>query len=242
MSNQVLLSAALSAITNNTILPYNDYSGNNQFVSRNGYSGNNQLDETSLHQSHLIGGKVPTNDINGSKNNVKVEQPPWRKNSKFILGSEYTYNRRKFKLLKRNCVFVKSLTGKTITVDVDFSETINQLKRKIQAIEGIPPNQQKLIFSGKIVSGESTLTDCNIQVESTLYILRTRSGSPSNTLFIHSDQLDPTYDYDFTSIDDEGITFMRGNFEYKRPCGWKRIALSVLNKYENNNWLGVGKR
>jgi hypothetical protein len=35
---------------------------------------------------------------------------------------------------------------------------------------------------------------------------------------------------------------MRGNHEYKRPCGWNRIALNVLDKYENNIWLGVGER
>ncbi|CAB5183209.1 unnamed protein product [Rhizophagus irregularis] len=54
--------------------------------------------------------------------------------------------------------------------------------------------------------------------------------------------LDRKYDYDFTNENDEGITFMRGNVEYKRPCGWNRIALSVLNKYEDNNWLGVKNR
>ncbi|PKY50061.1 ubiquitin, partial [Rhizophagus irregularis] len=69
-------------------------------------------------------------------------------------------------------VFVKTLTGKTITVDVDLNETIDQLKTKIYIIEGIPPNQQKLIFTGKIVEGDSTLRECNVQCGSTLYVLR----------------------------------------------------------------------
>jgi hypothetical protein len=239
MSNQVLLSAALSAITNSTILPYDDYSGNNQIIPHNGYPVNNQLDETSLHQSHLIGGKVPTNNINVNK--YLEEWPKSSKTLPLLVSNRKKFER--FKFFKRNCVFVKSLTGRTTTVDVDFNETIDQLKTKIQAIEGIPPNQQKLIFAGKTVKGDSTLAECNIQCESTLYILRVRSGSsPSNTLFVHSDQLDPTYDYDFTNINDDGITYMRGHFEYKRPCGWKRIALNVLNKYGDNTWLGVGKR
>ncbi|GES83305.1 hypothetical protein GLOIN_2v1836722 [Rhizophagus clarus] len=232
MSNQVLLSAALSAITNSTILPlYDDYSGNNQSNPYNSYyryNQYNQLDETSLHQSHLIGGKVPTSDVNGNE-----QLNLFRTRRRFA----------KIRRFKRNCVFIKSLTGKTITVNVNFNETIDQLKTKIQATEGIPPNQQRLIFSGQVVKDDSTLTDCNIQCESTLYLLRIRGGgSPSNTLFIHSDQLDPKYDYDFTNINDNGITFMRGNFEYKRPCGWKRIALNVLNKYEDNTWLGVDNR
>ncbi|CAB4475688.1 ubiquitin-domain-containing protein [Rhizophagus irregularis] len=245
MSNQVLLSAALSAITNSTIVPYDDYSGNNPFiphynnpgnnqlVSNNSFSGNNQLDEISLHQSHLIGGKVPTNNVND--NDYKPR----------ILPRRFLVNRRTpIRLSKQNCVFVKTLTGKTITVVVDLDETIDQLKTKIHTIDGIPPNQQKLIFAGRLlVKGDSTLAECNIQCESTIYILRLKcADSPSNTLFIHPDQLDPKYDYDFTNINDNGLTFMRGNFEYKRPCGWKRIALNVLNKYEDNAWLGVGKR
>jgi hypothetical protein len=59
---------------------------------------------------------------------------------------------------------------------------------------------------------------------------------------IHPDLLDPDYDYDFTDIKDEGVTFMRGNLEYKRPRGWERIALNVLDKYDDNNWLGINNR
>ena len=50
--------------------------------------------------------------------------------------------------------------------------------------------------------------------------------------------MDPKYDYDFTNINDYGKVFMRGGLEYKRPCGWKRYALKVDDKYENNNWIG----
>lgn len=52
----------------------------------------------------------------------------------------------------------------------------------------------------------------------------------------------PEYDYDFTNIKDGDKTFMRGNEKYIRPCGWKRAALRVLQKYEDGNgWLGTGK-
>ncbi|CAI2190503.1 7930_t:CDS:2 [Funneliformis geosporum] len=182
--NAIILAAAMSAISNNQVITLQDFI--------NHKSGNvtyKELDTDALYQSHLVGGPVPNNH-----NNQNLPQGSPDNGEEIIIT-------------------IKPLSGKGFKIKVKPTETIYQVKQKVQNEQGILPESQRLLFQGQ------------------------RGGD--EIYYIHSDHLDPPFDFDFTNKNDVGKTYMRGGFEYKRPCGWKRIALKVLNKYGDNVWLGM---
>lgn len=137
-------------------------------------------------------------------------------------------------------LYVKTLTGRTHTIDVPANATVIQLKEAIAAKEGTPSDQQRLIFGSQQLEDHKTLGDYGIMQEHTLHLVLMLRGGGMPLYTLDASLLDRGFDYDFTGMKDDGKKYTRGGYPYYRPYGWRRYALKVLGRYEDDTWLGAG--
>lgn len=147
-------------------------------------------------------------------------------------------------------VFLKGLTGKVTTFAVAEWFTIAQVKVAINKHLNVSiPISEIHLFGGNTVTSTSlkdetsTLGDYGINSHGARLhmVLKLRCSiccSAGGPFRLNADELDPSYDFDFSNLDDDGETYTRGGFTYRRPYGWKRLAIKVVGKYENDDWLG----
>ncbi|CAF2071290.1 unnamed protein product [Rotaria magnacalcarata] len=124
--------------------------------------------------------------------------------------------------------------GKVGQHDTNSDESFMTLYITILATK---TTKQNLIHCGQEIDEGHLLSEYDIQDSSQITVVRLRS-TDTDLLVLDKNSLDSKYDYDFTNINDNGKTFTRGSIEYRRPCGWKRFAIRVAGKYDDEIWLG----
>ena len=141
-------------------------------------------------------------------------------------------------------VIVKNIVGKSTTLSFNATlatTSVRDLKKAIQAKDAIPVSNQRLLFASEpLEEDHRSLASYNLHNEAVVYlVIRTEtSGIASEVYHIDPNLLHPSYDYDFTNINDAGHSYRRGGYPYYRPCGWKRLALKVLGRFDDDKWLG----
>ena len=137
-------------------------------------------------------------------------------------------------------VFIKTLTGNTKEVFISPDSTISMLKQEIEKELKWPVAQQRLIFADQQLENSKKVSDYSIGNHATLHIVFMLQSGDNSLYYVDNSLLAPSYDYDFSDVNDGSTKFYRGQFIYTRPCGWQRKALKVIGQYGDDRWLGGG--
>jgi hypothetical protein len=129
-------------------------------------------------------------------------------------------------------------TKTTFPCVIERDASVDKLKQIIYDKEGILCHKQNLIYCGQEIDEGHLLSEYDIRDSSEICVVRLRAINSDDLLVLDKNSWDQRYDYDFTNMDDKGKRFTRGGVEYCRPCGWKRFAIKVAGKYEDEVWLG----
>ena len=137
-------------------------------------------------------------------------------------------------------LFVVVPLGMTITVEMESTHSlVINIKYTIMERLGITVTEQFLHFGGRLLEDGKSLYEYKIKANSTIHLsVKGRGGAKESLFYIDSTHLDPSWDFDFTNLKDNGEKYKRGRYPYYRPYGWRRIALKVKGKYANDQWLG----
>ena len=159
----------------------------------------------------------------------------------YFIQSEQTVDLNLWLRGGTQAINVKKPDGKVVEIVLSQGikhTSLNDLKCLIEDETQIHSNDQNLIYDSKELTDDTkTLEEMGIKIGTHLILIFQGNQKRNFHLFDES-ILDPIFDYDFTHISDINSKFYRGCKEYKRPCGWKRLALNVSKKYENDIWLG----
>lgn len=136
-------------------------------------------------------------------------------------------------------LYIRVLATKgTFPCVIERDASVDKLKQIIYEREGILRHKQNLIYCGQEIDEGHLLSEYGIGDSSEICVVRLRAMNSNDLLVLDKTSWDQHYDFDFTTIDDRGNRFTRGGIEYRRPCGWKRHAIRVAGKYEDEVWLG----